>query len=215
MKTKKQELIYEQEQEEIAEKVESGTGVIELQLIGRSPLLMHNPQSMLEKKETVSTLDKFDTVKEAKASAYITEKGELYVPSSAIFGSMLSGASFKKSGKFSAKSILAGNVKIEVDQIILRDLKGNPLKKYETDIRTVCLGTGKQKKRIIRSRPRIDEWRLDFKILFNKKFIQGGKEEIILQCLEDAGFRIGLLDFRPACSGSYGTFEVTKFKVVE
>jgi len=71
-----------------------------------------------------------------------------------------------------------------------------------------------QKARIIRARPRIDEWSLDFSILYNAEiFSTPDSLKKMKMILEEAGVRIGLLDNRPAKYGENGTFKVTKWRV--
>lgn len=177
-------------------------------------LLMHNPKSMLEPqtKGTKSATEKYDYKIEAEKSAYRTAKGELYIPAQAVFSSTLNGASFKKVGKYSAKSIIAGNMRVEPEEIIILDGKGKAMTKYEIDLRTVVIAQGKKRNRIVRARAKVLNWTAKFKIVYNDQFI--GDPSIIEDCLKDAGSRIGLLEYRPQTSGSYGTFEIVKFKVI-
>ncbi len=184
---------------------------IEVEIKGNS-LMMHNPKSMLEQQpSTRGTTVQADYPKEAEKSAYRTSKGILYIPSQALFSSMLNGASFKKVGKYSAVSFLAGNCRIEPDEVSILDSKGKPVIKYEIDLRTVVIQSGKKRNRIVRARPMIRDWTARFNIIYNEQFI--GDPEVIKSCLKDAGSRVGLLEYRPQTRGSYGTFEVTKFKV--
>ena len=69
-----------------------------------------------------------------------------------------------------------------------------------------------QRSRIIRARPKIENWELSFDIIFNDELI--GEPDLIRQILEEAGQRIGLLDNRPQKYGENGTFRVKKFLVV-
>ncbi len=175
---------------------------INVEIIGESPLLMNNPESMLiQDKGTKTRTVKYDPKKEAEKVCYRDGKGILFIPSRAIFGCIINGASFKKAGKYSAKSVLAGNIRINPENVTLGT------KKYEIDTRTVVI----QRNRVIKWRPRLDKWKVNFKIIYNDKFI--GDANIIKDCLEDAGNRVGLLDYRPQKSGSYGTFKVSKFEV--
>jgi hypothetical protein len=174
-------------------------------------LLMHSPKSMLdEQPSTTKRTEKHDYDKDAEKSAYRTKKGELYIPSQALFSSILNGASFKKAGKYSAKSVMAGNIRIEPDEVILLDDKGKPMTKYEVDLRTVVIASGKKRNRIVRARPMVKNWRAKFNIIYNELYI--GEQGIIEDCLKDAGVRVGLLEYRPQTSGNYGTFEIVTFK---
>jgi hypothetical protein len=173
---------------------------INVEIEGLTPLLMHNPASMLNPKaETSSSTQKYDTKEEAEKSAYRLPNGELFVPSMALFRAIIGGTAFKKAGKYSAKGVLSGNIRIEPFQIPLGT------KKYEIDLQTVVI----QRARIVRARARVDKWKLNFKILYNEQII--GSPDIIRTCLKDAGSRIGILDYRPAKGGYFGTFKINKF----
>lgn len=173
---------------------------VNVSIEGLTPLLMNNPASMLEPAKTKSRLHKVDPKEEARKSAYSDSKGNLYVPSSAIKATILNGSSFKKIGKFSAKSILAGSLIITPEEIPLN------IKEYEIDLRTVVI----QRQRVPKARAKIPKWKISFTIMYNDKFIQN--PEIIRDSLEDAGIRVGLLDYRPQNKGSFGTFKVVRFE---
>ena len=51
--------------------------------------------------------------------------------------------------------------------------------------------------RIIAHRPMFDDWELSFELVLDEKLL-GAK--MLRQIVDDAGQRIGLGDFRPACS---------------
>lgn len=175
--------------------------IIEVEIIGLTPLLMHNPESMLQESKPKLTTEKYDAKDEAEKNAYKLPSGELYIPSRALFKAIINGASFKKAGKYSAKGVLSGNIRIEPYKILLGT------KKYEIDLQTVVI----QNARIVRSRPRLDKWRAKFNIIYNEQFI--GNPEIIKSCLIDAGSRIGILEYRPQKGGNFGTFKIKRFKV--
>ena len=56
----------------------------------------------------------------------------------------------------------------------------------------------------------VTDWKVSFELLYNDKLI--GNSDIIKTILMEAGERVGLLDFRPQKLGSFGMFEVTKWK---
>jgi len=182
---------------------------IEVEIKG-NVLLMHSPKSMLDVKPTTSKKNKvYDHKEEAEKSAYRSKDGNLFIPSQAIFSTILNGSAFKKIGRFSVKSYLAGNMRIEpASEIPLLNKKGKPIKDYEIDLRTVVI---QRKSRIVRARPMVSDWTAKFTIVYNEQFITN--DEIIKECLKDAGTRVGLLEYRPQLSGSYGTFEITKWEV--
>ena len=56
----------------------------------------------------------------------------------------------------------------------------------------------------------LPEWTLNFQILYEADVI--ANPNIIKEILEEAGYRMGLLDYRPQHLGPFGTFTVTKFE---
>lgn len=176
---------------------------VKVELKGITPLLMNSPKSMID--ENVKTKLKaktkdYDLEKEADKLAYKKSNGELYIPSEAIKGALINASSFKKIGKYAAKSIIAGGVFILDQQI------GLGVKKYSLDVRTVVI----QRARVVKARPMVENWKATFELSYNENMI--GDSEIIKVILTEAGQRIGLLDFRPQKNGSFGMFEITKWE---
>ena len=175
---------------------------VNVEITGISPLLMNNPASMIEQAQTKMTIKtaKFDLKKEAEKLAYKDSKGILYIPATAIKGTMIGASSYKKFGKFSAKALVAGGVFISPDKVSLGT------KKYELDIRTVVI----QRARVVKARPMIENWKVSFVLEYNEKLI--GDHKDLHEILSDAGERVGLLDFRPQKLGSFGRFKITKWQ---
>lgn len=169
---------------------------------GETPLLMNSPKAMLEpKKEMTTKTERYDHKKEAEKVSYRMKNGNLYVPATAVKGCLVNACSFKKIGKYAARAIIAGGVRVNPEEI---DLK---TKKYEIDLRTVVI----QRARIVKARPVLKKWKIEFEMLYNENMIADPK--VIKMILEDAGQRVGLLDFRPQKSGNFGTFKITKFQI--
>lgn len=178
---------------------------IRCELTGITPLLMNSPKSMLEPEKTITNkTQKRNTADEAEKGAYRMKSGNLYVPSSAIMGCLINAASYKKAGKYSLKPLLAGSVRIEKEELDLGT------QAYDLDIRTVVI---QRKDRIVRVRPKILTWKINFDMVYNEKII--GDHNIIKECLEEGGQRVGILDYRPQKLGSFGMFEVTKWAEVD
>jgi len=176
--------------------------IINVEIKGLSPLLMNNPKSMILKATSSAklTTKKNDIERDADILAYKKSNGELYVPAEAIKGTIVSSASYKKFGKYSAKPIISGGVFITPNEI------GLGTKKYDVDIRTVVI----QRARIVKGRPKIEKWKINFQLTYNENLIQDSL--LIKEILVDAGQRVGILDFRPQKLGSFGMFEVTKWE---
>lgn len=177
---------------------------IDVTIKGMTPLLMNSPKSMIDAAMTSgikSSTKRMDFVAEAEKLAYKTAKGQLYVPAEAIKGTLIGAASWKKIGKYTAKPIIAGGVFIPEPELVLKN------KSYELDYRTVVI----QKARVVKARPMIRDWELNFEIMYNDTLIND--PEMIKELLIEAGQRVGILDFRPQKMGSFGMFTVEKFAV--
>lgn len=176
---------------------------IEVEIEGITPLLMNSPKAMLNPQPAVKQArKKYDPKEEAEKVAYRNSKGKLFVPRAAIKGALINGGNYKKFGKFAAKPLLAGGVRIKETEIILDN------QKYEIDARTVVI----KKQRVVKWRPRINNWKLNFVLIYNDVTVPA---EGIKMCLEGAGEKVGLLDFRPQKLGEFGMFKVNKFKVID
>ena len=172
---------------------------VKVELTGETPLLMHNIEGADLDQKTRKSLKTYDSKEEAEQAAYRTKDGELCVPSRCVYGMLRVASGYFKTKGRSMKPVIAGSVRIEPENISLG------VKKYEIDRQSVVV----QRNRVLRSRPKIAEWKLKFDLLYNKDYI--ADPDIIKQILEEAGVKVGLLDFRPATGGQYGTFSVTKF----
>ncbi len=174
---------------------------IKVELTGISPILMNNPISMMEEQTDKKKTEKYDHKARAEKLAYKDKKGVLYIPAAAIKGCVIGGANYVKFGKFAAKPMIAGVVHIHPEQVSLGT------KTYDLDIRTVVI----QRARIVKARPMIDNWKVTFELEYDETLIPYPERDL-KPILEDAGKRIGLLDFRPQKLGSFGRFEVTKWQ---
>ena len=93
---------------------------VEVEIEGISPLLMNSPKSMLNPSPSMTKRTKtYDQVEEAEKVAYRNSKGQLYVPSTAIKGTMIGSASYKKAGKFTLRPLIASAVRVVGSELIL------------------------------------------------------------------------------------------------
>lgn len=182
---------------------------IKVSIEGTSPLLMnqYNVEAELERQKGKRITRVYDPVEEARKAAYFSTKGkkQLVIPVGIVYAALLNASSFHKIGKRSAKSILAGSLRIQGEDGGEEISLGTD--KYEIDTRPVVI----QRNRVLKSRARLDSWKASFSIVFNENLIADA--DVIKTVLEEAGLRIGLMDFRPAKSGWYGCFSVTEWKV--
>jgi hypothetical protein len=61
----------------------------------------------------------------------------------------------------------------------------------------------------MRHRPRFDSWKLAFEVEYDDSLIIVHQ---LNQIVDDAGKRVGLLDFRPAHKGPFGRFIIAKWE---
>ena len=181
---------------------------IKVSIKGTSPLLMnqYNVQAELDRQKGKRINKVYDPTEEAEKAAYFSTKGkkELIIPVGIIYAAILNASSFHKIGKRSAKSILAGSLRIQSVEGDEEIRLGTD--KYTVDTRPVVI----QRNRVLKSRARSDEWKATFYIVFNENLI--AEPTVIKTVLEEAGLRIGLCDFRPARGGWYGCFAITEWK---
>jgi hypothetical protein len=187
-------------------------GKIRVKIKGLTPLLMNRLTPEKLKRETRVRTEDFDPEVDARESAYIDVIGgkqQLYIPAEAVYGMIVTAAAAYKSGKMSLSNLLAGTIRIEPEKIPLGT------DKYEIDIRPVRVPPGSRTaSRVLRARAKVPTWEAEFTIIYDKKMLGkviGGLRKI----LEDAGRRVGLLDFRPQKRGWFGTFAVEEFKILE
>jgi hypothetical protein len=190
--------------------MESMYGKIKVTIKGTSPLLMNrlNPESLKDKGPTFKK--QYDPEEEARKSAYITKvngKEQLYIPSYAIYSMIIKTATrYKEKGRRSSVSgLLAGTIRIEPEKILLGHCD------YEIDERPVVI----QRSRVLKWRAKIPEWTATFTIVYNRKILTDTVIKTLATILEDAGARMGLLDYRPQHKGWFGTFLLEKFEIEE
>lgn len=173
---------------------------INVTIRGTAPLLMNrfNMENALEQAKGKRVNKTYDPQEEAAKSAYWSsgKKKELMIPAYCIYACILNASSWYKYQKRSAKSVIAGSLRIEPDEV------GLGTDKYEIDLRPVVI----QRARVLKARPVLKKWEATFTIVYNDKMIND--TTILRQIIEEAGSRIGLLDWRHAKGGMFGGFEI-------
>ncbi len=177
---------------------------IDVEIRGLTPLLMNrlNPESL--KTKSRMKMEQYSTETDAANSAYMAEIGgkkQLYIPQEALYSMIINTAKQYRVKRVSLSSLLAGTMRIEPEKVPLGT------DKYEIDERAVVI----QSQRVLKGRAKLLEWGAKFQIVFNAKFLNEGIEQTLKAILEDAGTRMGLLDYRPQHKGWFGTFEVKSF----
>jgi hypothetical protein len=170
-----------------------------VEIVGTKPLLMNAPVDLGDK-PTKRRGEHLDPKEEAEMKLYKDPQGRIVVPSVNIKACIRdAGRNYRVKGR---KSTFAAMIKAAMD---IRPFPYVPLvysKPWVVDIRPVVV----QGNRILRARPRFDEWGLKFEIVNSDPTIIHA--ETMKKILEDAGKYCGLGDFRP----EFGTFVVTKFE---
>lgn len=174
---------------------------IETTITGIAPLLMH--RFIVEEEDPIANKHSGfrDYSEEVKKSLYLTEEGRLYQPADHIMGAMIKAAvNFKIPGK--GKKTYKDLVKAAL--FITPEFITHKIQNWIIDRRGVRIGSA----RIIRERPRLDEWELDFKI---ETIDEQLPFKAVKDALDSAGKFYGIGDFRPR----FGRFTVTHFKEVK
>lgn len=183
-----------------------------VRLVGKSPLLTHNPASMGVTKTGAKGERKIPTPEEeAKMGAYPVN-GHFALPGIAIRNSFLQACGMWKvkiagsKRPMSAKSVFAHLI-VEPELVPILDKAGKkPLKEYTIDTRRAVV----QRNGIMRSRPRFDEWSVTAEFVYDDTILTEEHIALVRQILTDAGQRIGVGDYRPHRSGWFGTFELAE-----
>jgi len=172
---------------------------INVEIKGICPLLQHRfPEEEHGVNASKKKKQRYDPKEEAEKALYTDEKGKIYQPSDHILGALIkAGTDFKYKGRKTYKEIIKAGVVIEPDAIPLEH------KEWVIDSRNVVV----QRSRIVRYRPKFNEWSLSFDIII----IDDDNIPIstINEILERAGTKVGIGDYRPR----FGRFIITKFNV--
>jgi hypothetical protein len=168
-------------------------------IVGTKPLLMHAPTGLGDKPR-LRRGEHLDPRVEAEASLYRDAQGNIVVPSVNIKACIReAGRNYRISGR---RTTFATVIRAGLD---IRPFPNVPLihKGWVVDVRPVVV----QCSRILRARPRFDEWALEFEIVNSDPTIIHA--DTLRRILEDAGRYYGLGDFRP----EFGTFRVERFQL--
>lgn len=146
---------------------------------------------------------------EATKCAYVDELNRLYLPTNNIYACIINAGKFHKEGKnkvtTARSSLIPAGVMIDEEFSYF----SQPTT-FEVDSRSVVIpSTGG---RIMKHRPRLDNWKLDFTLLLDTKMFT---EKTLRLIVDDAGSKVGLGDFRPERKGFFGRFVVTSWKHID
>lgn len=150
-----------------------------------------------------------DPREEATKHAYIAKDGTFFINAFSIPGAMgNAGSNHKAKGsRKSLRFIVPSAVRMTTDAITILNGAG-PAKSFEVDSRPVTIPATKG--RIMRHRPRFDNWGLKFDLLINDDLLS---IDMAQQLLQEAGQQIGIGDFRPEKRGPFGCFLVSSWAI--
>ena len=171
---------------------------------GLSPLLCHNPSSMIvDAAIKIKNKKIYDSKEEAEAGTYKDQKGHYIFPAMAFRSSLLEGLKGKKINKMSASNFISACVSIDNSKEFV-DLcepdNDKRLTSYTVDVRRVVI----QRSGIMRSRPRFEKWGC---ILSLQLDVDSITSKLIEENLNNSGIMIGVGDFRPSKRGMFGKFK--------
>lgn len=183
---------------------------IKVEIRGTTPLLIHRfgEEAETSKQSRAAMVADVDPRAAARKVAYIAPDGTFYFSSFSIPNAMGSaGSNHKMRGtRRTARFVVPSAIRMTSDTITILNGHG-PAKDFEVDSRPVTIPATKG--RIMRHRPRFNEWGAKFDLVVNETLMT---VELAQQLLEEAGQQIGVGDFRPEKRGPFGTFRVTKFE---
>lgn len=174
--------------------------IMKLTVEGISPLMTNNPESMLNALESSQT----GAAKAKRApkdpklcyenAFYRLSDGRPGIPASAFKKAAVAAGRFLDDFKMTE---IRGAFHVVPEEGDLLVISGKPV----MDRRKV----GVQGKADLRYRPRFDEWECSFNVIYNSNFITPAQ---IANLFENAGFGVGVCEWRPEKNGSFGMFKL-------
>ena len=186
---------------------------VEVAIVGTSPMLQHKFDESFEVgKSTRAIIQEHGTPREQAEKLVYRNGNGFYFPGTWVAGSIKeAGSNHKLRGsRKSAKFIVPAAIRVVEVDIPLRNGDGTSLiKDYEVDSRPITIPSTKG--RIMRHRPRFDDWSAKFSLQINTEMLP---EDFVAQLLNEAGMSQGIGDYRPNKSGPFGCFRVTSWKPI-
>jgi len=172
--------------------------IYEVKIVGIRPLLLHNPAG-IGNFPKLRRGEHLPPEEEAKHYLYLDEAGRPCIPAANIKACIRdAGRNYRVRGR---RSTFAARIRaaITIQPAMVPIISAGG---WKVDVRSVVV----QRQRILRARPRFDDWSLEFEIINDDPTII--PMDMLKRILTDAGRYYGLGDFRP----EFGLFAVEKFK---
>ncbi len=173
------------------------TKTVQVTIQGLCPMLMHAyPMTPVE------AMEKKTPEEQAELAAHrIPGSRNLFVPGDAVYRALVAGATYSKGkGRGSLSKFAAASFNIPHEYLDLGATE------YAIDSRPVVMPSTKG--RVMRHRPRLDQWRISFPLEYDDTLFSAKQ---VRQIVDDTGTRVGLLDHRP----KYGKFVVIRWEEVQ
>ena len=172
---------------------------VEATIKGKLPGILMHKYPM----EPIEAFEKKTKEEQAELAAYRDPDTKmLYVPGEAVQRALISAAVFSKGkGRATLQKTAAACLIISPARLSLG------VKDYVIDSRSVVIPATKG--RVIRHRPMLEEWEITFALQYDDSLLTVKQ---VQQVVNDAGTRVGLLDFRPEHKGAFGRFVVISWK---
>ena len=178
---------------------------LNVKIKGTRPLLMNRFGGVEEGPVTATRGKKKDygTPMEQAVKATYHEDGNVFIPSSWITSAIRNAAAlFKAPGKRSSLKNMAGCAIVCPEEKVFL---GKTLENISIDSRGVVV----QRARIVRHRPKFENWELSFSLLIDDELLDA---ETVKSIINEAGRTQGIGDFRVNKGGPFGSFEVVEIK---
>ena len=173
--------------------------ILEITVKGIRPLLQNAFSSETDGKKLLKRGKLYDDAFETNSRLIKNDDGIICQPALHFEASMIkSAAEHKFIGRKTYKDLFKASV------FVSPELIPHKFQEYAIDKQAVVIS----KARIMRCRPRFDNWELDFTIIVHDERIDPLK---VKQILENAGKYHGIGDYRPR----YGLFEITNFDIAK
>jgi hypothetical protein len=137
---------------------------------------------------------------------YLTDNNKIYTPSTHLVGAIVNDSKQFKiqgKGKSTYSKVIGSTVQIEPFQIV------HNIQKW--DVFSISAVNPMTRGRVMLKRPKMDEWKLEFGLIYDDEQIP---EETMKNILDYAGTNVGIGDWRPDKKGRFGKFIVERFEEV-
>jgi|SRR5208282_825938 len=187
--------------------------IVAVTICGTSALLQHAFGAAFENEDAARTQVVQHGVprEQAEAACYRDDDQKCFFPGAAIARLLReAGTNHKlKGSRRSVKFVVPSAVLVTDDRIHILTKDGELREDFEVDSRPVTIPSTKG--RIMRHRPRWDDWRAEFSLEVDPTVLP---LDLVHQLLEEGGRRVGIGDYRPEKGGPFGRFEIVTWQIV-